>query len=199
VLLADISGFIKEQPALKIFKKTLLAEEKKQLRAAHKYVKSIKTGGSARRMEKIIAMLKEIPAEKLNFQLLHIVDFKYAAALEQYRFMNTSPLDSHFLRLAFKKFRYMLEIVHPLLENFPEQILESMHDYQSQLGDIQDMNVALQRMDDIKDSHPALDAARAFYQKRRAEALSLFMEGRHNLLNFWRTAPDQTFPWENRS
>lgn len=96
--------------------------------------------------------------------------------------MNISLSNTHFLRLAFKKFRYVLEVAHPLLE------------YQSQMGDIQDMEVSLQRMDNIKDSQPDLETVRAFYQGRRAEALTRFMEGKDDLLTFWLAAPDEKFP-----
>ena len=108
------------------------------------------------------------------------------------------PSTIHRLRVAFKKFRYMVEIVHPLLENFPQDNLKRMHDYQALMGEIQDADVFLQTLDDFQSnvSTPALEPVRSYYESRHADAISAYLKEKDMFSDFWRLTPDQTFPWE---
>jgi CHAD domain-containing protein len=104
----------------------------------------------------------------------------------------------HRVRIAFKTFRYMLEIIHPLLYGFPFENLKHMNDYQSVMGEIQDVEVIMQTLADAPMHISAFDPepVRRYYERRHAEAISAYIEDMNQFDAFWRAAPDQPFPWE---
>jgi hypothetical protein len=92
----------------------------------------------------------------------------------------------------------MVEIVHPLLDNFPPGILKQMNDYQTLMGNIQDAEVFAQALADFTkiSPFPDQDAVQRYYEKRRTNAISTYVEAMDQLHTFWRPAPDRPFPWE---
>jgi CHAD domain-containing protein len=104
----------------------------------------------------------------------------------------------HRVRLTFKTFRYMVEIVHPLVNDFPSENLKRMHEYQSLMGEIQDVEVIMQALADAPLSLAFLDLEpiRRYYERCHAEAISAYLAVTDQLDTFWRLAPDQPFPWE---
>lgn len=200
VQLADISEFVHDLPELNILREYLQKKEKKLLHAAHKEVKSVKLGRLSKQIEKVISVIELMSEQSLSESLSESLDDAYARAIRYYAAIDVEkPATIHKLRVAFKKFRYMTEIIHPMLEKFPIGNFQKMHDYQGMMGDIQDMEVALQLLSDFADTTPsaALDAIHAHYTKRLKQSLFNYLEDKGELLIFWRSAPDQSFPWEN--
>ena len=104
-------------------------------------------------------MVELLPGQRLKEVLHEPVDDAYARVIRYYDVIDVEkPTTIHRLRIAFKKFRYMIEIIQPLLENFPTENFQKMHDYQGMMGDIQDMEVALQYLDDFVDSESPISA-----------------------------------------
>jgi len=199
-LLADISESIHETPALRPYQKYLQRKEKKLLRAARKQIKSLRIANLSKRIKKLNQIIDAFEQTDLDTNLLSVVDEAYAIVIQRYTLVDASqPATIHRLRLAFKKFRYKLEAIYPTLQNMPADHLKRMHDYQTVMGDIQDMEVALQELADFDKIAPASYApepARAYYKERHALALSRFIEDKGEIITFWRTAPDQQFPQE---
>jgi hypothetical protein len=102
------------------------------------------------------------------------------------------------VRVAFKSVRYMIEIIHPLLPNFPFENLKYMHDYQSLMGEIQDVEVILTTFADVplQTSSIDIEPVRCYYEGRHAQAIAAYIDDMNQLHAFWRPAPDQPFPWE---
>jgi hypothetical protein len=73
-----------------------------------------------------------------------------------------------------------------------------MHDYQSLMGEIQDVEVIMQTLADAPVHVASFDAepVRRYYERRHAKAISAYIEDMNQLDTFWRAAPDQPFPWE---
>lgn len=202
VLLADVSEFIHDIPELKTFQEQLQNNEKTYLRHTRKAIRSRKTADLAKRVEKIRKMIEALPDESLREQTLTAADERFARALETYAAMDTENIPSiHKLRVAFKKFRYTVEIVHPLLETFPAENFERMHNYQSMMGDIQDLEVASEQLTEFKDtaSQPDFEPAANHYASRLRTAVLSFVEDKGEVLTFWRNSPDGSFPWEKPS
>jgi CHAD domain-containing protein len=112
------------------------------------------------------------------------------------------PATIHRVRLAFKKFRYMVEAVHPFLENTPADYLKRLHDYQTSMGDIQDMEVALRELVEFQELAPATydpEPINAYYKESHTLALARYIEDKGEIITFWRSAPDRPFPRENRT
>ena len=202
-LLADMSEIIHETPLLQPFQEYLQQKEKKNLRAARKEIKSLKIASLSKRIQKLNKTIEAFKQANLELSLFSAVDEAYAIVSQRYTLINPSqPATIHRVRLAFKKFRYMIEAIYPILQNLPSDYLKRIHDYQASMGDIQDMEVALQELADFSELAPASydpEPARSYYRERHAVAISRYIENKGEVITFWRAAPDQPFPQENRT
>jgi len=127
------------------------------------------------------------------------VDDAFLITRQRRNWVNPAQATSiHRVRVAFKAFRYMVEITHPILPDFPLEDLKTMHDYQSLMGEIQDVEVIMQALADAPVQVSSFDPepVRRYYERCHAEAISAYLEGMNQLDTFWRFAPDQPFPWE---
>jgi CHAD domain-containing protein len=143
--------------------------------------------------------VEAVSNEDLVLQILQTVDNAFLITRQRQNWVNPAQANTiHRVRLAFKTFRYMVEIVHPLLHDFPLENLKHMHDYQSVMGEIQDVEVIMQALADAPVSTLSFDPepVRGYYERCHTEAISTYMECRHQLATFWRSASDQPFPWE---
>jgi CHAD domain-containing protein len=200
VLLADISEIIHDTPALKPFQEYLVNKEKRLLRSAHKDIKSLKTASLSKRIEKLLQKIESSKSSDMEASLLSAVDEAYAIVKQRYVLIDADqPSTIHRLRIAFKKFRYMIEAIYPILQNVPSDYLKRMHEYQAAMGDIQDMEVALQKIADFGESTVESydpEPAVSYYKERHALALMRYIEDKGEVFSFWRSAPDQPFPQE---
>jgi len=201
VLLADAAEFVNDVPELQPVREHWLQEEKKLMRLTRKLVKARDDKNLSKRVQKIRDMVKELPEEHLAAQTLTAADEAYGRVTQFHSMLDTENIPGiHKLRIAFKKFRYLVEIVHPLLENFPSENFKRMHDYQSQMGDIQDMEIARQKLTELNPaSISELEPVSVHYASRLRTAVLNFLEDKGEALVFWRSSPDQSFPWENSS
>lgn len=201
VMLADISEFIQEIPSLQKFQERLQKSEKKLLRKTRKRIQSRDISQLAKRVKKLSAMLADLPAELLREQIFTATDERFARVLQTHDAIDLENIPSiHKLRIAFKKFRYTIEIVNPLITNFPAANFERMHSYQSMMGDIQDLEVASQTFAELTDaSQPDLEPVTNHYASRLRTVVSRFVEDKGEAFTFWRNTPDQPFPWEKHS
>jgi CHAD domain-containing protein len=201
VMLVDTSETVAAYPALKAFEEYLQDREKKLLRKARKQIKGSKTSDLAERVEKIHLSVEELAKAKgFREHILEAVDNAYLRAKQSHSQVDAAQAATiHRLRIAFKKFRYMVEIVYPVLKGYPESLLERMHDYQSNMGLIQDIEVfltTLAEVDEQSDSTTVLESVRRHFEERRADSLSAYLKASGEIDEFWRAAPDQLFPWE---
>jgi hypothetical protein len=92
----------------------------------------------------------------------------------------------------------MVEIVHPLIPNFPDSNFKHMHDYQGLMGDIQDMEIFISSFDDFaeKDTSYNPEPVRQYYKQRHSEVINAYIEDMHQINTFWRPSPESPFPWE---
>ena len=199
VILAEISETIQELPALRAFQKRQLRQEDKLLRNVRKQVKKFNAKELSRRVLKIHDSIQTESDDNLESQILQAVDDVYLITQQQLAAVDLArPATIHRLRIAFKTFRYMLEIIYLLLQDFPETNLKSMHEYQSLMGEVQDTQVFLQTLADFSEDASSSDARtlRAYYEHRHVEAIAAFGEDMNRLNTFWRGEPAQPFPWE---
>ena len=203
VMLVEVSETMDNFLDLKPFEIHLQEREKHLLRLARKLVNALKLSEFKKRIEKISESLKKQTVE-VNFQaqLYQAVDNVYLRTMQAFVQVDASqPSTIHRLRLAFKKFRYMTEVVQSLIPDYPESHLERMHLYQGAMGDIQDVEVFLNALSDFSESGaPSFDPKpiRYFYEKRHTEFIAAFIEDKGELITFWRVTSEQPFPWEKK-
>jgi CHAD domain-containing protein len=199
VTVAGISDTVQKFPQLEPFQKHMLRVEEKTLRKVRKKIETLETTEVKKRMRKTRKALATGVTGDFRSKVLQAVDDAYQKIEERYiRVDPAQPSTIHRVRIAFKSFRYMMEAIHPLLKDFPEENLERMNDYQTLMGDIQDLEVTSQTLADYSESDPLPDPepVQSYYEQRRTEAISAYMEGMSQLHSFWRAGPQQPFPWE---
>src|SRR5688572_30838587 len=196
VILAEISETLQELPQLQEFQEYLQDVEKGLLKALRKKLKVIDLFDVSKRIRRMRESLKAESNGELVLQILQTVDDAFLITKQRQKWINPAQAATiHRVRLAFKTFRYMVEIVHPLLPNFPSENLKYMHDYQSLMGEIQDVEVIMQTLAEAPSSFDP-EPVRRYYERRHAGAISAYLEDMNQLDLFWRPAPDQSFPWE---
>jgi CHAD domain-containing protein len=208
VMLVEISEMIERLPQLGPFREYLQKREKRSLRSAHKQVQTSKPSEWDKRIDKIRSGLEK-ESRKPGFQdrLLQAVDNVYLRTTRAYGQIDREQAASiHRVRIAFKKFRYMAEVVLPMLPDHPESYFKLMHDYQSAMGDIQDVEIFLNTLNEFAEGQPQpagkegasndLKPVYRFYKKRHNELIAAYFEDKGELETFWRPAADQPFQWE---
>ncbi len=113
--------------------------------------------------------------------------FKRASALRS----RVDPKDSvtiHRTRVAFKKYRYLIELLHPLLPWATEKQLLDMHEYQTMMGEVQDMEVMLGTLDEFgkerKGKAAGLGTFRHAVEERRAALIERYLAAADRLLSW---------------
>jgi CHAD domain-containing protein len=200
VMLVQVTENLGKHPDLAPLHTILLVREKRLLRKARKQIEQFEISTLMKRMEKIRTSLEaHLARPGAEAELLQAVDDAYAAAVKRYgRIDSARSASIHRVRLAFKKFRYMVEIIHPALPEFPEDQLKRMHAYQSLMGEVQDGESFLNLLNEIcrKDSSFDPRPVRRYFKGLRAERISNYLNDQGKLLAFWRPAPGQVFPWQ---
>jgi CHAD domain-containing protein len=201
VMLVETSEVLAELPEIEPFQKFLNKRERHLLRSTAKAIKGFKYSGVRKRMDSVRKkILKQKLGTILNSLLLQAVDNRFGVVLRRLQLVDpANPATIHRMRVSFKKFRYMVEIVHPLVPNYPEDNFKHMHDYQGAMGDIQDMEVLLSTLEDFAERDISYDPEPVlrYYQQRSGEFVNAFIEDMHQVNTFWRADSDVSFPWES--
>lgn len=203
VMLVEIAQKLEELPALLPFQEALQKRERRLLREAEYLIEALKLGGLAMRLGKVRASLTEQPASlKLDERVLQAVDDAYLTVMQRYGWIDPAqPASIHRTRIAFKKFRYMVEVIQPLLPELPEDHFKHMRAYQAAMGNIQDAEVFLHNLAEFAEKETDYDPQPVlrYYNMRHAEMVAAFCAGRQELLFFWRPAGQTDFPWQAES
>jgi CHAD domain-containing protein len=199
VILAELSEVVHELPQLHEFQKHLQFTEEKLLRNLRKKIKQLESSEVTKRIRKTHEAIAAETNGDLNVQLFQAVDDVYLVTKQRLGWVDlTRSATIHRVRIAFKALRYMIEIIQPMLNDFPVENLKRMNDYQSLMGEIQDAEVFAQTLADYAEhaSFSDLEPVRRYYEQRHAEAISAYTSAMSQINNFWRSAPEQPFPWE---
>ena len=201
VVLAEISEVLQELPQLQEFDQYLQGVETNLLKALRKKLKVIDLFDVSKGIRRMGESLKTESNSNgvLVSSILQAVDDAYLITKQRQKWISPAQASTiHHVRIAFKSFRYMVEIICPLLPDFPSQNLKQMNGYQDRTGAIQDVEVIMQMLADAPAHAASFEAepVRHYYQSCHAKAISAYMECMDQLDHFWRPAPDQPFPWE---
>ncbi len=199
VILAELSETLQELPQLQQFHTYLEEVEKGLLKTLRKKLKVIDLFDVSKRIRRIRESLKTESESHLALTVLQAVDDAFLTTKQRQNWITPAAATTiHRVRIAFKAFRYMVEIVNPLLNDFPPENLERMHAYQSLMGEIQDIEVIMQTLAEAPIHLSTFDPepVRRYYERCHAEAISSYLAATDQLDTFWRPAPDQPFPWE---
>lgn len=100
-----------------------------------------------------------------------------------------TPKTVHRTRLAFKRFRYMVEALSPDFTGLQRNELRALARYQRRMGNLQDLEVVQSCVADFVRQRAKLEPLmRPFYsylQRRRRHALQSFLKSADDLYDFW--------------
>jgi CHAD domain-containing protein len=97
------------------------------------------------------------------------------------------PDTIHRTRIAFKKFRYLVEILRPMLNDLGEEHLRRLRLFQTLMGEIQDIEMFEKAITGFIRDDPGrikqFRQIRAELKKRHSELISHYAEATENLLS----------------
>lgn len=101
----------------------------------------------------------------------------------------SEPETIHRVRLAYKRFRYMVEALSPTWTGYAPKRLRKMAYYQRRMGRIQDLEVLRSTLSDFARLNPAsrkaLRPVGKLIDRRRSEALRAFLRNADEVRSFW--------------
>ena len=152
-----------------------------------------------RKLEKLIAAVrKSLTANagqpraqsRLASSVLRTVAQAYAEAVERRQAIDLAELRTvHQTRVAFKRFRYMLESLSPQITGLSRRQLRALAYYQRKMGIIQDLEVmrecVARHVRGNKGREVMLQRFSRHLRQRRARALRSFLKSADRLYAFW--------------
>jgi CHAD domain-containing protein len=95
------------------------------------------------------------------------------------RVRSNNPASIHRMRVAFKRFRYLSELLQPFLPWLTDERRERMKEYQSAAGEVQDLEVLLRRLavvvEDGRMTKTAIQNLRRELCRRKRRASAFFL------------------------
>jgi len=182
-------------PELLFVRDFLQRRERRLERAAAEKVRDFKT----RKLEKWVSRLSEHlvgkhaksgDAVRLSTLVVQAADQAFVDVAHRRRAIAPAhPSTVHRTRIAFKKFRYMVEALSPDLTGFNKADLRSLACYQKRMGVLQDLEVMQECVQDFAQNQGSmktlLEPFNRYLQNRRARALRTFLESADDLFRFW--------------
>ncbi len=194
VQLATLQKLERAFPAARLFKAHLSQKEERLARSTRKEVKRLKTSRAAKLVkacrENIDAARRQYPAKIAEQLLLAAVARAFARTrLLKDRIEPSDTKTIHCTRVAFKKFRYMMETLAEFAPSPTRKRVGELRDYQTLMGDVQDAEVLLQAFDKFLckqelDEDSARRLLHALVQ-RRQDLIQKFLRSADELEKFW--------------
>jgi CHAD domain-containing protein len=196
VQLLSIEKMLPLFPELQGFSAYLVQRERKLVQRLDAEVKRVRTGKVKKAIDvaaQQVEGLVDTPAksrEKLT-TAIHTVEAAFNKVVERKLAINpTDRATIHRMRVAFKKFRYMVESLAPMLDRVTSKQLKAMNAFQGSMGDIQDAEVLLTRATAFArkrgmESEASLARALEELAHRRAALTETFLTSADILFTFW--------------
>ena len=182
-------------PELVLLRAWLHRRERRLVKSAAEKVSRFKT----KKLEKCIcAMIEDLATNAGGFRaqrrlasaVLRAAAKAFAEAVERRRAINLADLRTiHQTRVAFKRFRYMLESLSPGLTGLSKRQLRALAYYQRKMGIIQDLEVmqacVARFIRENKKREALLRPFGRYLRRRRVRALRSFLKSADRLFEFW--------------
>jgi CHAD domain-containing protein len=197
VQLLSIDKMLPSFPELQGFYDTLMKREHKlaqRLGAAVKRIKTNKVRKAMRAATKQVEALLGTPEmqQERRTEAIRAVEVAFNRVVECKQAID--PTDSasiHRMRVAFKKFRYMVESLAPVLDRATSTQLKAMNAFQGSMGDIQDAEVLLTNATVFArkrsvENEASLARALEELSRRRTALIDAFLGAADTLYTFWK-------------
>jgi CHAD domain-containing protein len=194
VQLPIVQKMLRTFPAARFFHVHLVRREVRLIKQCRKRVKIVKSGRLGKLLaacrEDIEAARKQKPAGKAGARVLHSVDRAFDHVCRLRKAIDPQrPQTIHLTRVAFKRFRYMVETLSGCLPGATDRLLAAMHHYQTLMGRVQDADVLLESLDKFlrkKKCDPApANRLREELLRRREWSIRTYLQSAGQLDGFW--------------
>jgi CHAD domain-containing protein len=197
VQLLAVDKMLASFPELQGFYNALVMRERKLVRRLSVELKGVKTGkikkgiaGAAVQLE----ALRDTPAvqQQRRTEAIRVVEVAFNQVVERKQAIDPSDSASiHRMRVAFKRFRYVVESLVPVLDHVTGKQLRAMNAFQGSMGDIQDAEVLLiSVLTFARKSGPEREASLARVleelSRRRTALIDTFLGAADTLFTFWK-------------
>jgi len=190
-------------PELQEFSDALAKRERRLKQRLGMELQRLKTGKIRRRTAvaaRRLATLPDTPAVQRQHRAAAILAIEAAFERVVERKQAITPTDGasiHRMRVAFKKFRYMVESLGALRGYTTRKRLKAMNAFQGSMGDIQDAEVLLASAQAFArargtEGEAALARALAELSRRRTALIETFLGSADTVFTFWKPAPKVT-------
>jgi CHAD domain-containing protein len=185
-------------PELQDFSDHLAKRERKLVKRLAAKVQAVKTGNMAKVVQATAEQwqaMREAPAlqRQRRQEAMAAVDAAFHRVVERQAAIDPSdPATIHRMRVAFKKFRYTIEALAPILKVSPAR-LKAMHSFQGRMGDIQDSEVLLASVRTFaRKKSEGLDTGQSEacqeLSRRRTALIEAFLPTADTVFTFWKPA-----------
>jgi CHAD domain-containing protein len=203
VQLLTIEKMLPSFPELQEFFRVLEKRERRLKQRLRLELKRLKTGKIRKGIvtaARQLATLPDTPAVQRKHRAEAILAIETAFDRVVERKQAITPTDGasiHRMRVAFKKFRYMVEALGPLRGHTTNKQLKAMNAFQGSMGEIQDAEVLLANVQDFARSRGTegeLAFARALEElsRRRLALIETFLGSADTVFTFWKSVPKTT-------
>lgn len=162
-------------------------------------LRRVRTGRTVRRLRAVGKRLQA--GEALRDDPLQALDRQFAVVAGEAALVDGNRPDTiHRLRIAFKRFRYRVEILHPLVLGYPRARLDAMDAFQTLMGAVQDATVLRQTL--LPRLHRASQPGEAVLVRwcndREHRLVGQFLLHSGQWQACWRPGPVLPFPWAEK-
>lgn len=197
VQLLTIDKMLSSFPELQEFYNFLAKRERKLMQHLSMELKRVKTGKIRKSIASAARQLEALPdtpavQQEKRAEALLAIEMAFNRVVERkHAIAPTDGSSIHRMRVAFKKFRYMVESLAPLRGRTTSKQLKAMNAFQGSMGDIQDAEVlltnvqAFARMRSIEGEAP-LTRALEELSRRRTALIETFLGSADSLFTFWK-------------
>ena len=193
VQLGSVEPMQRAFPAAQQFRAWLRQREVRFIRDARRAVKRIKVRRVGKRIEAIASELRRQRKSNAPEPTFSIAQDAIRLAFARVgrlcrRVKAADPRTIHRTRIAFKRFRYMVDALSSLLPAVTEKHLQAMRSYQRMMGEIQDSKVLLAALDKFEeqvDNDPATQRLRAEFVRRHKQSVRVYVNAAPRLWLFW--------------
>ena len=190
-------------PELEAFFAVLLLREKRLLKQIDTELKSVRIGPMGVRIgesaEGLGTLLRNPSVDRAaRSAVVGAVAASFARAVDlRGKIEPAHTATIHRLRIAFKKFRYQVEALQPLLVGMSERRLKAMNAYQVKMGNIQDNEVLAASLNAyaLRRRRPSRENLLRVHQelsRQHGELVEVFMQSADELYTFWDSGPKAT-------
>jgi CHAD domain-containing protein len=165
-------------------------QERSLLNRASRSTARFKTKKAGRSVKNIATSLEHHSSSQpeLSSIALRSANAAFANVIDRWRLIDPSDRRTiHRTRVAFKKFRYIVESLPPHLTGFSKGDLRNLARYQRAMGNIQDLEVISASLAQFikRNPHIPLRPFCRYVRSRRTRAVRFFLERVDRLVQFW--------------